>query len=161
MTTTWRRTGIDTTSSRPIDFSTTSVWCLVPAGYCLSFSYRDPVFHIVSLSLVFHLSKVHPEPLFNIVFLTFSLSYLPFSVLCRFLFAILFWLSPSRTSRKHCQPITASRSLLEPLCYFILEKSIPVLSVILFFFSVLLYSFLFIFPLCSVRHSLLLYSGKV
>ena len=31
----------------------------------------------------------------------------------------------------------------------------------LVFFSVLMYSFLFIFPLCSVRHSLLLYSGKV
>ena len=83
------------------------------AGYCLTFSYRDPVFHIVSLSLLFYSSKIHPKPLFNIVFLTFSRSCLPSSVHCRFLFAILFWLSPSRTSRKHCQPITASRLL----CY--------------------------------------------
>ena len=46
--------------------------------------------------------------------------------------------------------------MLEPLCYFILEKSIQVFSVI--FFSFLFFCIIFfIFPLCFLRPSLLLY----
>ena len=84
-------------------------------------------------------------------------------MLCRFLFAILCWLSPSRTSRKQYQPITASLSLFyigtSLLLYPGKVHHGPLYYT--FFFSVLLRSVLLIFPLCSVRPSLLLYPGKV